>query len=499
MEKCIIGILLAALLITVCACSADASSSRVENAVTLIAPLENITITPNHQYQVMQAERVYNSLTEEEKQAVTNYETLQNALALMDEFNVTAKDINKQISNLPADLLPEDFSKLTAIQEQYMALSEEGRKLVTEYSKLDTLLKDYERWYSAYSPYAQLKAYQDDGKHGRVVMEVVSEFSDVIPTAFRYGYSLLICRSLTVYTQQLLDEGEYSHLLTVTNSEKLRQLDQRCSGDYRTLLGEAYLIVAQQYCDQPNADEIRYLYNQANAADISQAQLVSIRYMWSEALEKEAKIYYSKGQYEAVIALYTTNEIHKSFSFSPEFRNITAKSYIAEAKKQANKKQYFEAIHKTMIAQALALDFTIQEEARQTASDIEAKARPNNGTVLSRSIGTGNCEIVVESSNLDACVKVESVTAPSQYVLVFVQKNSCATIKLPSAAYTLKYVTGYNFLDMDRYFLSENQYFLVQDPISFISYTTPRNSITVPLYSTNSGDVKMIRITSNDF
>lgn len=129
--------------------------------------------------------------------------------------------------------------------------------------------------------------------------------------------------------------------------------------------------------------------------------------------------------------------------------------------------------------------------------------RPSNGKVFQNATGWGYGQFTVSAGSRDACVKLENINDPAQYVLFYVRAGEEATVKVKDGSYVAKYATGEYWFDKDSLFGSDTAYTKAEDVLEFtttregnsIYYTT----IQITLYEVIGGDLETSEIDPNTF
>ena len=122
--------------------TAEARFLQFEKADKVISLINAIgTVTAQSGTKITAARNAYNALSEEEKKLVTNYSVLQTAEARFLQFEKTDKVIS--LINAIGTVTAQSGTKITAARNAYNALSEEEKKLVTNYNVLQAAETKY--------------------------------------------------------------------------------------------------------------------------------------------------------------------------------------------------------------------------------------------------------------------------------------------------------------------------------------------------------------------
>ena len=100
------------------------------------------------------------------------------------------------------------------------------------------------------------------------------------------------------------------------------------------------------------------------------------------------------------------------------------------------------------------------------------KKRPKNGEILTRTSGSGRCNLKITAGGYDTCVKIERVEDLSKYGLYYIRANETSTVYLSDGTYRIKYTVGPTWYNQDIMFGPDATYVLLKDTISPDTYTS---------------------------
>lgn len=235
-----------------------------------------------------------------------------------------------------------------------------------------------------------------------------------------------------------------------------------------------------------------------------------------ETAEADYARLYTAAKYEEALALYERGDYEHAESTLalviarfPDQEQIPAcKELAANAAALLAKAEYIagQLESAVTILRRCEADYGVTEESTKTWDLVLAQLayiRPTNGRVFTNSVGSAYGQFTVNASEQDACVKLESVSDPSKYVLFFVRANESASVYIPDGEYIAKYTTGEFWYGQDVMFGADAAYTKADDVFTF---TTSRDgnyvryaTVTITLYSVVGGNLGTDTISAGDF
>lgn len=129
--------------------------------------------------------------------------------------------------------------------------------------------------------------------------------------------------------------------------------------------------------------------------------------------------------------------------------------------------------------------------------------RPSNGKVLKSTLSSGYGEFTVKADNEDVCVKLESISNPDKYLLMYVHKFDSATAQVGDGEYIAKYTTGENWFGNESMFGSEASFSKAEDVIAFETEYSGNSvyysSISITIYKVANGNLETTPIDAEQF
>ena len=77
-------------------------------------------------------------------------------------------------------------------------------------------------------------------------------------------------------------------------------------------------------------------------------------------------------------------------------------------------------------------------------------SRPRNGAILKQTSPAGRNQFTFKGGDQDACVKIEQLDNPENYILVYIRAGEESTIKVQSGKYRVKLATGKDWYGIDQ-------------------------------------------------
>ena len=118
------------------------NQEKAERVINLIDSVTNGEITLNSEKELDSTKTEYNSLTDEQKSLVNNYDKLEAAYATLDDLKIEqenqekAQSVIDSINAVDPNSLTDSDTSIQAIRDQYNSLTDEQKSLVTNADKL---------------------------------------------------------------------------------------------------------------------------------------------------------------------------------------------------------------------------------------------------------------------------------------------------------------------------------------------------------------------------
>ena len=158
---------------------AESELSDLQKADAVVTKIKNIgTVTLKSESKIKQARTAYNKLTDKQKTLVTNYDVLEKAEKDLADLKA-ADQVSKNITNIGTVTLKSE-EKIKTARDSYDALTDDQKKLVSNYDVLEKAEKDL----------ADLKAAEEVTKKISAIGDVTLKSEDVIKEA-RTAYDAL--------------------------------------------------------------------------------------------------------------------------------------------------------------------------------------------------------------------------------------------------------------------------------------------------------------------
>lgn len=119
------------------------NQAEADKVIAKISSLVNNRITTESEAEIDEINKEYNALTDSQKKLVTNLEKLENAYEVLEvrKDEQAAQTIIEDIEEVDPDKLTDTDTTIQAIEEQFEALTEKQKQLVTNRSKLDEYIE----------------------------------------------------------------------------------------------------------------------------------------------------------------------------------------------------------------------------------------------------------------------------------------------------------------------------------------------------------------------
>ena len=220
----------------------------------------------------------------------------------------------------------------------------------------------------------------------------------------------------------------------------------------------------------------------------------------------KAKALYNKKSYEDAAAVCKQGvgyHIDLPTEADRELAGIYTDASLAQADKLLKAKKYKDAYDYLQGVQLSAMTADQRTKVQDKRDAVLKAAKPKNGAVLERNVGSGYNQFTIEAGSRDALVKIESTKDPAKYVLFYVHANKSATVKVSQGSYTVKYVTGDNYIDKEHTFMSGASY-AKADRVYDLKVTYSGNYVnydvvTITLYTVLFGNLETSTISPSEF
>ena len=176
---------------------AESELSDLQKADAVVTKIKNIgTVTLKSESKIKQARTAYNKLTDKQKTLVTNYDVLEKAEKDLADLKA-ADQVSKNITNIGTVTL-ESEEKIKTARDSYDALTDDQKKLVSNYDVLEKAEKDL----------ADLKAAEEVTKKINAIGDVTLESKDAIKEARTAYDALTDAQKELVSNKDVLEKAE---------------------------------------------------------------------------------------------------------------------------------------------------------------------------------------------------------------------------------------------------------------------------------------------------
>ena len=425
----------------------------VDNAEAAISAMGEIGI--DSVTEIEEAERLYQALPEKDRNKVENYSSLQNARREYDALVDLLQKTEAAVASIPDPANLEEQYKLTEARDLYEQAVQAGLadRLETQRDRLIEMEQAY-RYCYADSLVAQAEA---------------------LCAEKRYQEALELCNTIV---------QDYD-----THEESVAQCAGKCfDALYKALSGQKAHQEILDLCDT-----ILRNYDIRDEKATKYAQ-TSFNTIYKDLLKQK--------DYAGAIS-FCEDMVQNMDVLDDIAKQGVPDAHAAWAQEKIKEKCLEEA--KDILARGKA-KFGVSKEwekANDTLTKKLASSRPANGKVLKKSLNWGYCEFTVRAGNEDACVKLESISDPSKYVLMYVHANNSATVKVADGSYIAKYTCGRQWYGEKEMFGKHAAFSKADDIIRFETRHSGNriyySEISITLYKVVNGNLETIPINPSQF
>ena len=434
-----IGILLliAALMVTLCACQPE------KNVIKAIDAIGKVTVESGEA--IEHAEALYKELDEEAREKVTNWDVLLDARS---EYDRQVRLIDDA-----ADLV-DAIGEVTLEKGEAIDAARAAYDKAVEYDIQDTLKKRGQTLEDAEEQYEK-------------ELDEASKVLESLRADLKAGNYDSLPTEAAAYVEKLPD-GQWRTDFADVAAEAIctQAMEQYVAGD----VGNAKETVSlgagfAPYCSADQGAELNKLTEEI--ADV-----------YSMVTKLDSLINTGKyGQVESLVAPYL--EKYPAGAGKEQLADIMITSMLEEATAQykgGNSKTAMDILNRCVKYKGVCstnMMNTAEAQRNTVISELNRKA-PKNGAIIDRTYRPGRNTFTVTAGSYDTLVKLQLVDDSSMYVLVYGKANQSTKVNLQNGTYKVMYTCGPVWYGNETMFGSDASFVQLNGTMTMQGYTSGR-------------------------